>query len=137
MGKIVAAGKELKNAKQLSAAIPLLPSVKEAIDYLNQAKPPIEEISPQLDALIREKDARIQALENQVSLSSPTELRKLRAENETLKLSAQDLEERLKRLLTERRIPPDADSMLEHITILERNVTNLTAQIEASGNAKK
>jgi anti-anti-sigma factor len=37
MGKIVAAGKELKNAKQLSAAIPLLPSVKEAIDYLNQA----------------------------------------------------------------------------------------------------
>ena len=137
MGKIVAAGAGLKAAKEIGATIPLLPSIKEAIDYLNQAKPPIEEISPELDALIREKDAKIQALENQVALSSPEELRKLRAENESLRQGGQDLEERLKRLLAERRLPPDADSMLEHVTSLERNLTKLTAQIEASGNAKK
>lgn len=142
MGKVVVAGAPANVATQLKAAgdpppFPVINTVIEAITFLQQTGQLIEELPPEIDALIKQRDARIQALENQIALSNPEELRKLRQENETLRSQTQALESQVTELIQGRRIPPDVEAVLEKINVLERNVKEMSASLQAGGNAKK
>lgn len=141
-GKVIVAGapKKFEDTVKKHGNPPpflVLGSVEEATKLLKQSGQIAEELSPELQQLIRAKDLRIQALEGQIALSNPDEMRKLRRENEEIREANRKLEGQLNDFMLERRNPPDAEAALEKIMMLEHNLLEMSNSLKAGSNAKK
>lgn len=89
-----------------------------------------------LSAEIAAKDKEIEALKNQVSVLDPKEITALRAESEDLKTKLREMEEHVKKLMLERRVPPDAEAYNAKIEALNDTIAELTEKIAAAAPKK-
>ncbi len=101
------------------------------------AAPEPEELDPEaMKGALAAKEKEIEALRNQVKVLDPKETTKLRAENVELQTKLRELEEQLKNLLLERRVPPEADAYKAKIDSMKSTIEELTAKVAAAAPKK-
>ena len=88
--------------------------------------------------MIGQKDKQIEALENQLSLTKPEEMTKLRTDNQFLMEFNKKLEGTLGEYFENRRLPCSDQAAMERIKVLETEVKNLsTTASEGEANVKE
>ena len=101
------------------------------------AAPEVEELDPEaMKGALAAREKEIEALRNQVKILDPKEITKLRAENVELQTKLRELEEQVKHLLLERRIPPEADAYKAKIDSMKAAIEELTAKVAAAAPKK-
>ncbi|NUM88978.1 MAG: hypothetical protein HUU37_07225 [Bdellovibrionales bacterium] len=94
-----------------------------------------EEDPKDLKQKLQAKDKELEALRAQIKLVDAAETQKLRAANVELQGQVKELEEKLSRMLKERRIPADADAYMAKLAEFEATIKDLTGKIPVA--AKK
>lgn len=94
-----------------------------------------DEDPKELKSKLAARDKEIEALKGQIKLLDPGEVQKLRAVNVELQGHIKELEEKIARMLKERRVPADADAYMAKLAEFEAAIKDLTGKIPVA--AKK
>jgi anti-anti-sigma regulatory factor len=149
------------NAKELSGSIALSgvgPELKQGI--ANFSKPPViaifandeqaleyfqklsldaeepEEDAGLLKKQLAAKEKEVEALKAQVKLLDPAQLQAARAKETELAAKNKELENQMRTLLLERRLPPDVEAVEAKISVLEGTIKDLTKKMQVQAPAK-